>query len=118
VPPGPKPPNAGDAAKARFLFKKATGKCISGRVPHVNFSGTRIERIQVYVNGHLIKRLTVGTLQKKVTPRVTLPPGRYRVTVKVTFQPGSGTPPLTLSRIIRICRPPAKPPRFTGRVTR
>jgi hypothetical protein len=116
VPPGPKPPNAGDAAKARFLFKKATGKCISGRVPRVNFSGTRIERIRVYVNGHLIKRLTVGTLQKKVTPRVTLPPGRYRVTVKVTFQPGSGTPPLTLSRNIRICRP--TPPRFTGREPR
>ena len=50
------------------------------------------------------------TLQRKVTPRVTLPPGRYRVTVRVTFERGSGSPPVTLAGTVRICRPFASLP--------
>jgi hypothetical protein len=45
---------------------------------------------------------------------VTLRPGRYRVTARVTFQSGSGTAPLTLSGTVRICAAAATPPRFTG----
>jgi uncharacterized repeat protein (TIGR01451 family) len=118
VPPGPAPPNAGDAAVARFLFRQATRRCITNRVPRVNFRGTHIRRVRIYVNGRLRRGLTVQTLQRRVTPRVTLAPGRYRVTARVTFQRGAGTPGLTLSRVIRICgvaaRQPAPPPPVTG----
>jgi hypothetical protein len=111
VPPGPKPPDAGDAARAGILFRQATRGCIRGRVPRVTFQGTRIARVQVYVNGNLRRRLTVRTLQRRVTPRVTLPPGSYRLAVRVTFQRGTGSPPVTFRRRIRIC---ATRPPFTG----
>ena len=113
VPPGPRPPNAGDAAVAGVLFKKATRGCISTRVPRVLFRGTRIRRIRVFVNGREDRRLTVRTLQRLAfRPRVRLGPGRYRVTVRVVFQRGSGTPPLTLRDRIAICGRVG--PRFTG----
>jgi hypothetical protein len=109
APPGPTPPKAGAAGVARFLFRQATRRCIRERVPHVDFSGSRIRSIRVFVNGSLRRNLTVRTLQRRVTPRVTFPPGRYRVTVRVQFQRGAGTPPLTLSRMIRICGAAAPP---------
>ena len=112
APPGPAPPNAGDAAVASFVLRRATRGCISGRVPRVDFSGTRIRRIRVYVNGRVRRGLTVRTLQRRVTPRVTLAPGRYRLAVRVVFQRGSGSPPVTLSRAIRICA--AAAPTVTG----
>jgi hypothetical protein len=114
VPPGPKPPNAGDAARAGFLVRQATRGCIRGRVPRLNFQGTRIARIQVFVNGNLRRRLTVQTLQRRVTPRVTLRPGSYRLAVRVTFQRGTGSPPVTFMRRIRICAAKAARPPFTG----
>jgi hypothetical protein len=112
APPGPTPPKAGAAGVARFLFRQATARCITDRVPHVDFSGSRIRSIRVFVNGSLRRNLTVRTLQRRVTPRVTFPPGRYRVTVRVQFQRGAGTPPVTFSRVIRICG--AAPPPVTG----
>lgn len=114
VPPGPKPPNAGDAARAGFLVRQATRGCIRGRVPRLSFQGTRVARIQVFVNGNLRRRLTVQTLQRRVTPRVTLPPGSYRLAVRVTFQRGTGSPPVTFRRQIRICAAKAARPPFTG----
>jgi hypothetical protein len=114
VPPGPKPPDAGDAARAGFLVRQATRGCIRGRVPRLNFQGTRIARIQVFVNGNLRRRLTVQTLQRRVTPRVTLRPGSYRLAVRVTFQRGTGSPPVTFMRRIRICAAKAARPPFTG----
>lgn len=112
VPPGPKPPDAGDASHAGFL--QAIRGCIGTRVPRVNFEGTRVARVQVFVNGNLRRRLTVQTLQRRLTPRVTLPPGRYRLAVRVTFQRGTGSPPVTLRRVIRICSARATRPPFTG----
>jgi hypothetical protein len=114
VPPGPKPPDAGDAAHAGFIFRQTTQGCIRTRVPRVNFEGTRIARIRVFVNGHLRRRLTVQALQARVTPRVLLPPGRYHVSVRVFFQRGTGSPPVTLTRRIRICGVLAARPPFTG----
>jgi uncharacterized repeat protein (TIGR01451 family) len=110
APTGPRTPRAGDAAVAGLRFHGAIRGCIRSRVPRVDFSGTRIARVRVYVNGQLRRRLTVQTLQRRVTPRVTLPPGRYRVTVRVSFERGSGTPPVTLSGTVRICRPLASVP--------
>jgi hypothetical protein len=114
VPPGPTPPNAGDAAQAGILVRQATRGCIRGRVPRLTFQGTRIARVQVFVNGNLRRRLTVQTLQRRVTPRVTLPPGSYRLAVRVTFQRGTGSPPVTFRRRIRICAAKAARPPFTG----
>jgi hypothetical protein len=112
VPPGPKPPEAGEAARAGFLFHQATKGCIRTRVPRVNFEGTRIARVQVFVNGQLRRRLTLRSLQRRIAPRVQLGPGRYRVSVRVTFQRGTGSPPVTFSRVIRVCG--ASRPPFTG----
>jgi uncharacterized repeat protein (TIGR01451 family) len=115
APAGRAPPRAGAAGVARFLLRQATARCITNRVPRVNFSGSRIRSIRVFVNGSLRRNLTVRTLQRRVTPRVTLPPGRYRMRVQVVFEPGAGTPPVTLSRVIRICRTGvAPPPPVTG----
>ena len=66
----------------------------------------------MFVNGRRVRSLTVRTLQRRLTPRVTIPPGRYRVTALVTFQPGAGTPPVRLSRIVRVCA--AAVPPVTG----
>jgi uncharacterized repeat protein (TIGR01451 family) len=107
APPGPRPPNAGDAATAGLLFARATRACIGQRVPRVDFRGTRVAGVRIYVNGRRIRSLTLRTLQRRTRPRVTLEPGRYRVTARVRFQNGSGTPPVRLTRIVRICeRPP------------
>jgi hypothetical protein len=116
VPPGPKPPDAGDAAHAGFIVRQATAGCFrtGTRVPRLNFEGTRIARIRVYVNGRLRRRLTVLSLQARVTPRVLLPPGRYRLSVRVSFQRGTGSPPVTFRRRIRICGVLAARPPFTG----
>jgi hypothetical protein len=112
VPPGERPPSAGEAAAARFIFRRATRRCITDRVPRVNLSGTHIRRIRVFVNGQLRRDLNLRTLQRRVTPRVTLAPGRYRVTTRVSFMRGAGSPPLTLSRVVRVCA--AAQPRYTG----
>jgi hypothetical protein len=115
VPPGPAPPDADDAATAGVIFRQATQGCIRTRVPRVNFEGTRIARVQVFVNGQLRRRLTVQTLQRRVTPRVLLRPGRYRLAVRFTFQRGTGSPSITFRTQIRICGPPRRAqPRFTG----
>ncbi len=114
VPPGPRPPNAGDGGVAGLQFKNAAQGCIGARVPRVTFRGTRVRRVRVFVNGREDRRLTVRTLQRLVfRPRVQRPPGTYRLRVRVVFQRGSGTPPLTLRGRIRICGHAAAP-RFTG----
>jgi hypothetical protein len=114
VPPGPTPPDAGDAAVAGGIFRKVTAACIRTRVPRVQFQGTRIARVQVYVDGRLRRRLTVHSLQSRLTPRVTLRPGSYSVKVRVAFERGTGSPPVTLATRIRICGPRRAAPVFTG----
>jgi hypothetical protein len=114
VPPGPKPPNAGDAARAGFVLRPATRGCIRGRVPRLSFQGTRIARIQVFVNGQLRRRLTMRSLQRRATPRLTLRPGSYRLAVRITFQRGTGSPPVAFRRRVRICAVKAARPPFTG----
>jgi hypothetical protein len=114
VPSGPRPPNAGDAAVARVAFARATRRCLRTRIPRVDLSGTRISRVRIFVNGRLRRGLNFRTLQSRRRPRVTLAPGRYRVTARVRFERGSGTPPLALTRTVRICGRRAAAPRFTG----
>jgi hypothetical protein len=114
APPGTAPPNAGDAGVARFLFRRAIAGCIRGRVPRVRFEGTRISRVRVLINGRFDPRLTVRNLRRRLTPRVTRRPGRYKIAVRVTFERGAGTPPLTLRGSFVICARPARAPRVTG----
>ena len=78
----------------------------------MRFEGTRIRRIRVYVNGRLQRRVTVRLLQRRVRPFTTLAPGRYRITVRVEFQRGAGTNPITLTGNLRVCA--AAQPRYTG----
>jgi hypothetical protein len=113
-PPGPPPPQAGVAGRAAFLSLRGTRRCVVSRVYRVRVRGTRIARITIFVNGRLRRRVTMGTLARRVTPRVTLSAGRNRVVVHVRFQRGSGTAPVTLSRVVEVCPPPAAGPRFTG----
>jgi uncharacterized repeat protein (TIGR01451 family) len=112
-PPAPRPPDADAAGQAGVLFRRATRGCIGTRVPRVNFSGTKIARIAVFVNGRPRRRLTMRALQRRVTPRVTVAPGhRYRVAARVTFERGSGTPRVTLRGTFRTCA--AQAPAVTG----
>jgi uncharacterized repeat protein (TIGR01451 family) len=118
-PPAPTPPDADSAGQAgvRGLFRRAIRGCIGTRVPRINFRGTKVARIAVFVNGRLRRNLTVQTLQRRVTPRVTVAPGnRYRLAVRVTFHRGSGTPSVTLRGTFRTCaaRAPGKAPAVTG----
>jgi hypothetical protein len=110
VPPGPKPPDARERGRASFFVRA----CVGPRVPRISFRGTRIARIRVFVNGRLRRSLTLGALQRRVRPRVKLAPGRHRVRVRVIFQRGSGTRPLTFRRVVRTCRLRVKRPKFTG----
>jgi hypothetical protein len=115
TPPAPRPPDADSAgqAGAGALFRRAISGCIGRRVPRVDFRGTKVTRIEVFVNGRLRRRLTVEALQRRVTPRVTVAPGRrYRIAVRVTFQRGSGTPPVTLRGTFTTCA--ARAPAVTG----
>jgi hypothetical protein len=67
------------------------------------------------VNGRVEQDLRVAPLQKRVLPRLKLAQGRNRVRVRVTFQLGSGKAPITLRRVVRVCRVlAARKPHFTG----
>jgi hypothetical protein len=114
VPPGPPPPDADAAAAAGAAFRQTISRCIRGRAPRINLEGTRISRVRVLVNGRLVRALTVRALQRRLTPRVTLPPGRYSLRVGVTFQRGTGSPAVLLQATIRICAARAARPPFTG----
>jgi hypothetical protein len=112
VPPGPEPPEAGAAGVAGLMLRGAASGCIVPRAPRVPVRGTRMRRIDVYVDGRRARSLGVGTLQAGAGPRVRLAPGFHRITVRIAFEPGAATPPVTLTRTVEICGPGA--PRFTG----
>jgi uncharacterized repeat protein (TIGR01451 family) len=112
APPGLTPPEAGVAGRARILFRRAISDCIT-RIPRVRFTGTRISRVRVYVDGRLQRRVTLRLLQRRVRPFTTLPPGRYRITVRVDFQRGAGTEPVAFRGPLRVCGA-AVPPPVTG----
>jgi hypothetical protein len=100
---------AGSSGRARLAVPSG---CVS-RVREVTLSGNRIRGFSVSVDGRPVRRGLLRILQRRATllSRV-LRPGRHRVTVRVTFQRGSGTAAVTLARTITIC--PAAAPRFTG----
>ena len=105
APPGPTPPPAGTIAAGL----RAPPGCIS-RLSQIHLTGNRINHIQVKVDGQQVRQATLGILQQhaSILPRL-LRPGRHRVSVHITFQPGSGGPPLILTHTLTICRPPPPP---------
>jgi hypothetical protein len=114
-PPGPVPPDAGDAGIAGVKALAASRRgCLRTHLPRLNLQGTRIASVSVYVNGQFRRRVTLRTLQRQTRPHVKLSPGRHRVSAHVTFQRGSGTPPVTIAASVTICGARSLPPRFTG----
>jgi hypothetical protein len=66
------------------------------------------------VNGRLRRLLTLAALQRAAGSRLRLAPGRYHVRIRITYQLGTGTRPMNLSRIITVCRLRSGKPSFTG----
>lgn len=112
VPPGPKPPDAGEAGTAGVTAGGA--RCIT-RVSQVQLIGQRMSRIAVSVDGRRVATRTLPLLLRRTAPLTRLPPpGRHRLVIRVTFEPGSGTPPVTLARTITVCGVASGVPRVTG----
>ena len=87
--------------------------CIRGLRTRILVSGTRVARVRVFVNRRLERDLRLLPLQKRVLPRLKLTRGRNHVRVRAIFQLGSGSRPITLRRVLRVCQAHALPP-FTG----
>ena len=107
---GRAPPTAGRIGVAGLRVR---GGCVA-RPSQVLLEGTHISQIRVTVDGRQVREDTLEILQRRasVLPKL-FDPGRHRVSVGVTFERGSGTPPVTLTRNVTICAPPHRP-NFTG----
>jgi hypothetical protein len=113
TPPGPVPPPAGEAGIAGVTASSA--RCIV-RASQIQLSGTRMSRATVSVDGRRLSSRTIALLQRRATLLSRIfSPGRHRLTVRVAFEPGSGTAPVTLTRTITVCGPASRAlPRVTG----
>jgi hypothetical protein len=113
VPPGPEPPTAGAAGVAGI--SAANARCIS-RASQLQLTGERISRARVSVNGRVLGTRTLRLLQRRSFLLTRLfSPGRHVLSIRVTFETGSDTAPVTLTRTITICgRASRAVPRVTG----
>jgi hypothetical protein len=91
----------------------ATRKCTKTSFP-VTVSGRAMQRVTVYVNGRLAKRVTVKSTATRVTTRLPTPVATSKLTIKVSFTSASGTKPRTFTRTVKRCVPAAVKPNFTG----
>ena len=91
----------------------ATRTCTKTSFP-VTVSGRAIQRVTVYVNGRLAKRVTVKSTATRVTTRLPTPVATSKLTIKVSFTSASGTKPRTFTRTVKRCVPAAVKPNFTG----
>ena len=107
---GRAPPTAGRIGVAGLRVR---GGCVA-RPSQVLLEGTHISQIRVTVDGREVHEATLEILQRRasVLPKL-FGSGRHRVSVGVTFERGSGTPPVTLTRNVTICAAPHRP-NFTG----
>jgi len=109
APAGPRPPAADQLGVAGLRIRAG---CIR-RASDVRLAGTRIDEVSVRVDGQEVSHRTLGILTRNATLlRRVLRPGRHRLSVRVTFQRGSGAPLVTLTRTLTACAPPR--PAFTG----
>jgi hypothetical protein len=112
VPPGPAPPDAGEAGIAGVTASSA--RCIT-RASQVQLTGQRMSRITVSVDGRQIATRTLRLLQRRAIPLTRVfSPGRHRLTIRVNFEPGAGTQPVTLTRTITVCGRTSRVPPVTG----
>lgn len=111
APPGPAPPPSDHIGVAGLRVSAPAG-CIT-RASQVRLVGTDIARMQVRLDGRSLGSRELEILQSTALPlRRRFAPGRHRVTVRVTFQHGSGAPSVTLTRNVTVCAAPR--PQFTG----
>jgi len=111
TPAGPEPPPAGEAGVAGIT---ARAGCLT-RASQLQLTGTLISRISVAVDGRQARQMALKVLQSRAAPvPQPLASGRHRVSIRVAFQAGSGTPPVTLAQTITICAHKARLPRFVG----
>ncbi len=112
VPPGPAPPNAGEAGIAGVTASNA--RCIT-RASQLQLTGQRISTIRVSVDRRRLGTHQIRLLQRRVIPLHRLfSPGPYRLTIRVRFERGAATAPVTLTRTFTVCRRAAPAPRVTG----
>jgi hypothetical protein len=89
-------------------------RCIT-RVSQIRFTGRRVSVIAVSVNGRRLGTRRLLLLQRRVIPLTRIfPAGRYRLRIRVIYERGSATAPVTLSRTIVVCGRAARAPRVTG----
>jgi hypothetical protein len=113
IPPGPTPPDAGAGGVAGISASNA--RCIS-RASQIRLTGERVSVLSVSVNGRRIAIQKLRLLQRRSFPLTRIfAPGRYVLAIRVTFERGSGTAPVTLTRTITVCGTAARAaPRVTG----
>ncbi|RKQ90323.1 hypothetical protein C8N24_0124 [Solirubrobacter pauli] len=112
VPPGPDVPDAGAGGIAGIAASSA--RCIR-RASEIRLTGQRMRVLAVRVDGRRIALRTVRLLQRSVRPLNRIfAPGRHVLTVRVTFEEGSATAPVTLRRTIVVCGRASQRPRVTG----
>jgi hypothetical protein len=82
------------------------GECIA-RPGQLRLVGSRVSHVSINVDGHRVKRTNFKILQRRALVLTRLPaPGRYNISAHVTFQLGSGTPSVIVSRTVTVCAPP------------
>ena len=91
----------------------ATRACTKTSFP-LTISGRSMRRVTVYVNGRLVKRISVKSTATRVTTKLPTPVATSKITVKVTFVSATGTKARTFSRTVKRCVPAAVKPNFTG----
>jgi hypothetical protein len=70
---------------------------------------------EVRVDGRRISTQTLRILQHRTTPLTRFfTPGRHLLAIRVTFERGSATAPVTLTRTVVVCGRAAQAPRVTG----
>jgi hypothetical protein len=113
IPPGPTPPDAGAGGVAGISASSA--RCIS-RASQIRLTGERVSVLSVSVNGRRIANRKLRLLQRRSFPLTRIfAPGRYVLAIRVTFERGSATAPVTLTRTITVCGTAARAaPRVTG----
>lgn len=112
VPEGPVVPDAGDGGTAGISASNV--RCVR-RASEIRLTGRRMSVIAVRVDGRRLSTRAIRVLQHSATPLTrVVSPGRHLLSVRVTFERGSATSPVTLTRTIVVCGRAAQSPRVTG----
>jgi hypothetical protein len=91
----------------------ATHACTKTSFP-LTIAGRSMNRVTIYVNGRLAKRITVKSTATRVTTKLPTPVATSKIVVKVTFAPSTGTKARTFTRTVKRCVPASVKPNFTG----